>query len=321
MKNKIVIITFLALFINTGLSFAQSFNNDSFDNMTADLKEAQRQLKQLEQDTKRNFDQIHQNQKYQQLMEDSEDVLKKKWKRDWGKEQNEQELSVNYQRNSAIQVILVLLAAILLYVLLRLILYKKKPAQNGRDLEQGRILVRVGSWIFGKDDLNSLVYLLSTLVDPKDLEYNSGKFKRSFLEDLAITEILTQIAIETKAVEDDETKNKLLSSSDYLKKININNENIKKSIFYYNTRIKRANSSYAEYYRDFLNLLLLLGSKAQVRSFEFFSMSVLVSKLLENIDKRLNAQGDTDRIKREIDALMKDFVTRFEVVVNLEGYL
>jgi len=314
MKIKIFILIFSAMAMSISL-FAQGPDASSADKMSDDIKETQKQIKQLEQETKRTFDQLRQEQINKRVIENTQRTLERKQEKARNKNNGLGSLVI-FSRSIIIQLLLLLIAAVFLYLSYKFITRELRRAKNEGEPAGEEILIRIDNWTYENSDFKNFVSVLSILIDQKELDLNSAEFKRSFLEDLVTTEILCQIAIETRAGEDEETKNKLLNYEDYLKNVDVKNEDIKKSITNYKKRIKSKDLQYLEYYQDFLNLLLVFGNKVQVKSFEAFSRNILVNKLVKDTDKKLASQGDVNKIKTEIDGMIKNFLTRFRVVVN-----
>ncbi|MDD5596210.1 MAG: hypothetical protein PHY94_08230 [Candidatus Omnitrophica bacterium] len=314
--NKIIIIFALAFNFFLPVIFAQNQLNDNFKQMSQDLKDRQRELKEFETESKRSFEQMRQEQKNQRIIQESNRLLNRPEPKQSDKKlQPDNQLS-NFLKDNIFQILLIIFSAILLLVAFRLITREEKLLRQAGTVLEDEVIVRVNSWIFEKSSFKDYQGVLGFLISPQVMNINSREFKSSFLEDLTTTEILCQLALEKKIGEGRETKESLLNFEEYLAKIDIQDPQIQKSISNYSLRLSQERKPYVYYYKDFLNILLLLGSRVQSKSFEVFSRSVLVKKLIEEIALDPQVGADPAKTQAKLDLLVKDYVLRFRVVIN-----
>jgi hypothetical protein len=202
----------------------------------------------------------------------------------------------------------------------RIVTYKKKlAAEKKRGLLDDSLLAEVEQWRLSEGDFKNYQDKLIPLVDAQLLDINSPEFKKHFIKDMAITEIIFQFALNENLQADPALATSLsqykLYLSDLDKEASIFSntlDNYRRSL----TLTAGQQVPYAAYYKDFLNLLMILNKQDDRAVFELYQRYLLINKL---VGKAGRSSADTGEIQQELDSVINKFKSEHNVIIKEEG--
>ena len=316
MKNIILtVFILLVLVLSINSVFAQYGIEDESKEISREIKKNQQQIKKIESQIKKDFEQMRQDalrQKYEQR-----DFLSKKAQADRAPKDKDWLLIFSDTFFAKIPLILVLI--LLLLIILKVFDYEAKTPQEAKNaVISDDVLVQVDKWTLEKTDLADYLRRLDEVVDKKVINIYSDDFCRSFVMDTLVTEVLFWSAVDLKVGDSQDIKGLLVKYEDFLLKLDPAASEIRESLSRYNARISKGDFFYVQYYRDFLNILLIIGSRIPQKSFELYSRYLFVEKLIAGLTLDLHAQDAPEKVQAEIDLMVAKFSSKFQILARAE---
>jgi hypothetical protein len=198
---------------------------------------------------------------------------------------------------------------------------KKRAVEAGSVLaEMGdNLLAMVNHWKFLEDNFTDYQNKIAALLEVPPAEINSPQLKKHFIKDIAITEILCQYAVNNKFDTGYEFKAPLDNYKAYLSQLEqkeaafLNTLNNYKRSF---TGIYGRRMPYVSYYKDFLDLLMLINRPDEAAGLEAYTKYLLVNKIIANTGAE---PSDTAKIQQELDIIINGFKLEYNVIIKEEN--
>ena len=203
----------------------------------------------------------------------------------------------------------------------RILIYKKKLAAeekiNLAKLDEN-LLAAVNQWRFMEEDFKKYQDKFTPLVDAQALDINSPEFKKHFVKDLAITEVLFQAALNEKIDLDPAVSVSLGQYKLYLSTLEESSafsgalDKYKLSLF----PAAGQQVPYVVYYKDFLDLLILINKQDDAAVFELYERYLFINKLASNAGR---GSADPGEIQEALDSVINKFKSEYNVIIKEEG--
>jgi hypothetical protein len=203
----------------------------------------------------------------------------------------------------------------------RVLAPRKKPAEEEAGLEEmgPDVLAAVNQWRLREKDFKKYYARFASLPDAQGLAVDSPEFKKRFIRDLVTTEIIFQAAIGKKMDSDPVFLASLNQYREYLAGLNKNEATFLKALNNYKlsfTMPAGQPAAYAAYYKDFLNLLIILNKQDETEVFELYERYLLINRIAADI-----SSGSTDAVlaQRGLDVLINKFKLEHNVAIREES--
>jgi hypothetical protein len=202
----------------------------------------------------------------------------------------------------------------------RIVIYKKKLAAKKKlAILDASLLAAVEHWRFSEGDFKRYQDKLAPLVDAQLLDINSQEFKKHFIKDLAITEILFQAAL-NEGLQTDPALSTLLGQYKlYLADLDKRGGAFSNALDNYRRSLTPTAGEqvpYADYYKDFLNLLMFINKQDDKAVFELYQRYLLVNKLVGKIGR---GSAEAGEIQEGLDSVINKFKSDYNVIIKEEG--
>ncbi len=203
----------------------------------------------------------------------------------------------------------------------RIVIYKKKVAAEKKlVLLDASLLAAVEQWRFTEGDFKRYQDKLIPLVDAQLLDINSPEFKKHFIKDLAVTEILFQAALNKNMGADDPVLTALLGQYKlHLSDLGRENNAFSNALDNYRRSLTLTAGQqvpYAEYYKDFLNLLMMINKKDDAAVLELYQRYLLINKLAGKVGM---GSADAAEIQEGLNSAINNFKSEYNVIIKEEG--
>ncbi len=204
----------------------------------------------------------------------------------------------------------------------RIVTYKKKLAAEKKrtfaELEDN-LLAAVNQWIFMEEDFKKYQDKLTPLIDAQLLDINSPEFKKHFVKDLAVTEILFQAALNENMQADPALITSLGQYKLYLSDLEKEGSTFSNALDNYRRSLTPTAGQpvpYAAYYKDFLNLLMIVNKQDDTVVFELYQRYLLINKLA---GKAGRGSADAGEIQEGMDSAINKFKSEQNVIIKEES--
>ena len=180
---------------------------------------------------------------------------------------------------------------------------------------QSNLLAVVNLWRFTETQFKSYQDKLIILAPAANPDINSPEFKKHFVNDLAQTEMLFQEALNRKLDKEGEVSARLGRYKLYLEELLKDQEVLLNTLNKYKLTFKPLIGQgicYASYYKDFLNLLMLVNRKAEPDLFALYGRLLLVERLASFI---VSGPSAADKIQQEFDKIIDKFKQQNKVLI------
>ena len=193
---------------------------------------------------------------------------------------------------------------------------RKKPAEEEPTIEEigPDVLAAATHWRFREKDFKKYQMKLSALADAKVIDVDSAEFKKYFIRDMVMTEILFQAAVSRKLDSDAVFLAELNKYKDYVSGLNKEGAAFLKLLNDYKSSFVPAagqRPAYAAYYKGFLDLLMILNANEETEIFELYERFLLINKLA--------GSGDAAAMQHALDVIINEFKLAHNVIIKEEA--
>ena len=181
---------------------------------------------------------------------------------------------------------------------------------------QSSLLAVVNQWRFTEKEYKSYQDKFLIAAPAQSQDVNSPEFKKHFVSDLATTEMLFQEALNRKLDKQGEFKTLLGRHKLYLEQIPKDGQAFLNTLNNYKLTFKPLPGQgicYASYYKDFLNLLMIVNCKAEADLFALYGRFLLIESLASRVASGPSA---VDKIQLEFDKIIDNFKQQNKVLIN-----
>jgi hypothetical protein len=213
-----------------------------------------------------------------------------------------------------LNLLLLLIAAILFYILFTTLISERRAKAAVAEKEAQNALAMVNTWIFTDDDFNKIVDKLRFVAEAQKLDIDSSGFKVQFIRDLAVSEILYQIALEQVIYDESAYSQAWNGYVTYLTDLRNNLAGLAGHLERYGQVVagaKENSGRFLSYYPDFLGMLAVLDARDSAKNFAFASRYLLLKKMLEG------AAAEGSDAQKSLDGLIAKFVARSKIAINV----
>jgi len=179
-------------------------------------------------------------------------------------------------------------------------------------------LAAVNQWVFLEKDFKDYQDKFAPLVDAQTLDINSPEFKKYFVKDLSTTEILFQAAIEKDMEHDTELNATLNDYKLYLANLDKKENAFLTALNNYKLSFVYKNGPrmpFVAYYKDFLNLLMLINRQNEAKVIAVYGKILLLDKMVSDASGGTN---DAANVQLVIDRTINIFKLEHYVIIKEE---
>jgi len=279
---------------------------DAMKETEDEIKRTQGAIKESQDKEKDALDKIKQDrlsvERAQDSMKQAEAVIRQREKPAAGVSVYDAEL---LQQN-ILKILLVLSVILFIYFSARMLTREKEvPPEAQKDL-----LAKVENWVFLENELKKYLDKLKLIADPKMLDINSQDFKKNFVRDLMLTEILFRVSSEFHKDQELELRG---SENDPLFNLErLQSQDYSAYIQKYKASLQDADRAYSTYYKALFFLVLFANRVDEAKSFEIYKKYLLIKELIE--DSEGNIVVPEEKIKEYVDR----FISREKVFLRTE---